>query len=192
LVVGVHAMLEFPLQYAYFLIPTGLMIGILIERKAKPIWVGNIWLVPVMLVGLALSLALTVKDYSRVEESYLLLRLEQGPMGENRPPLGRAPEVTVLTHLREWIVASRVKPQSKMTDQQLAQLELINRYYPSRSFAYNLATAYAMNNRPIDAYRWLSRLCNITDERGCALVKRSWERDAKEDSRLSAVGWPPI
>lgn len=191
LAVGMHAMLEFPLQYAYFLLPSGLMVGVLsVRMNFKPVWKGRLWVAPCMLVALAIALGLTVRDYSSVEKSYLLLRLEQGLLGQNRPPLGGPPEVTVLSHLREWIVVSRIKPRPHMTVEELVQLEVMGQRYPSRSFAYQLASAYALNDRPQEALVWLNRICKFTDAQDCALVERAWKKAAQQDYRFAVVHWP--
>src|SRR3990167_3471658 len=191
LVVGIHAMLEFPLQYAYFLLPIGLILGVLsVRMNFAPVWKGNRWIAPGILILLTVALGITVKDYSNVENSYLLLRLEQGVLGQNRPPLGGPPEVKVLTHLREWIVVPRIKPRPHMTAGELAQLEVMNRRYPSRSFAYQLASAYALNNRPQEALVWLNRICKFTDTQDCMLVEKAWKMAAQQDPRFASVLWP--
>lgn len=190
-VVGIHAQLEFPLQYAYFLLPAGLFMGILNTRLE----VGTVWTSPrSMLIGLwvatVLALGVTVRDYVEVEESYNLLRLEQGLLGQNRPPLGGPPDVQVLTQLRAWIVASREKSYAGMTPEELADMERMTRMYPSRSFAYRLATALALNGRPDKAREWLAKICKFTDEEECRLVHRSWAQDVRDDARLAVVRWP--
>ena len=189
-VVGIHALLEFPLQYAYFLLPAGLAMGILNTRLG----IGVVWSSPRgTLIGLWLvavvALGVTVRDYVEVQASYNLLRLEQGLLGQNRPPLGGPPDVTVLTHLREWIVASREKPRAAMSPQELADMQSMARQYPSRPFAYRLATALALNDRPDEARVWLEKICKFTDAEDCQLAQRSWAQDAGDDPRLAKVQW---
>ncbi len=188
---GLHALLEFPLQYAYFLLPAGLVMGILNTRLGpEPLWSSPSGsLVGLCLAG-ALALGLTTRDYSKVYTSYTLLRLEQGLLGQGRPPLGGPPDVWVLTNLREWIRVSRVKPKADMSQSELSDMETIAKHYPSLSAAYKLSVALALNGRPDEARAWLARICKFTDEKECRLAQKTWEKESPNDPRTAAIQWP--
>lgn len=190
-VVATHAMLEFPLQYAYFLLPTGFVIGILNSRLADRVW----WVAPrwvylcLALMGVAAT-AVTVRDYAQVEASYSLLRIEQGPIGEGRRPMGGPPDVWVLSHMREWIKQSRLKARAQMSPHDMEEFETITRHFPSLSFAYRQAVALALNGQPQEARLWLGKICKFTDERECQLARRTWERESPADARTASIKWP--
>ena len=102
-VIGIHAMLEFPLYYAYFLLPVGSggrrtqhAHGHRSDPGGSTRWtMAGMWLVAVLLW------ALIVRDYFRVETSFQALRHEQARIGDLPP--GKPPEVLLLTQLRERI-----------------------------------------------------------------------------------------
>ena len=188
--VGVHSLLEFPLQYAYFLLPVGLIMGVLNARLGKAFAWGSSreWFVGLCLVAV-LAVAVTARDYSKVYTSYTLLRLEQGILGQGRPPLGGPPDVWVLTNLREWIRISRVKPKAGMNLSELSDMETIAKHYPSLSAAYKLSVALALNGRPDEARTWLARICKFTDEKECRLAQKTWESESPNDLRTAAIQW---
>ena len=189
--VGVHAMLEFPLQYAYFLLPTGLVIGVLNTRLAVPvIWTSPRWSLAGLWLAAALTTGVTLRDYVQVDASYTLLRLEQSPIGLGRPPMGGPPDVWVLTHLRDWIKLARTKPRADMSPQDLVEMEAAVSAYPSLSSAYGLAKALALNGQPDKARAWLAKICKFTETRDCLLAQRSWEKEAVDDPRTLAIPWP--
>lgn len=188
---GVHAMLEFPHQYAYFLLPIGFVMGILNTRlSGQAVWVApRLSSLGLCLAGV-LALGITFRDYVQVESSYTLLRLEQGILGQGREPLGEAPDVWVLTHLSEWIRLSRYKIHPAMSRQEVQDLEALTRAYPSLSSAFRLAKALALNGRPDEARTWLGRICKFTSVQECALAQRTWQREAGDDPRTDQVRWP--
>lgn len=188
---GVHALLEFPLEYAYFLIPAGLVMGILnVRLSARVIGTTARWPLALLLLAGVVVLGITLRDYERVDESYGLLRLEQSLIGEGRAPLGGPPDVWVLTHLRDWIKLARVKPQANMSAQALQDMENAASAYPSLSSAYGLAKALALNGQPEKARDWLAKICKFTDARDCGVAQRSWEKEAFDDPRTLAIRWP--
>ncbi len=190
-VVGVHAMLEFPLQYANFLLPTGLVMGMLSSRLgATAVVTTPRWVFAALALAAAGVLAVTVRDYAEVDDSYTKLRLEQSFLGQGRPAFGGPPAVWALTHFREWIVVSRLKVHSSMGQDELGEMERLTTAYPSRPFVYRLARAFALNKQPQKAQWWLAKICKITDEKDCRMSQRSWAAESKEDARIAAVPWP--
>ena len=189
--VGIHAALEYPLKYAYFLLPTGLVMGMLnVRLGGSGILSVRRWFPASLLATAVLATVVTVRDYKRVEASYTLLRLEQGLLGMNKPPLGGPPDVWVLTHLREWIRLARFKPHQNMSEQELDDLDKITRFYPSMGSAYRLATSLALNGQTDAARQWLAKICGFTDKQECDLAKRTWEREAPGNPQTAKIAWP--
>lgn len=190
-VIGIHAFVEFPLQYAYFLIPVGLFMGTLnVNLGVRVIWTSPKWLLAGLWLTVAISLGVTLRDYARVDASYTTLRLEQGLLGQGRPPMGGPPDVWVLTHMREWIKIARYKAHENMTRQELDEMVVMTTSYPSLSSAYRLASALALNERPVEARAWLVKICLFTDDHGCSLAKRTWETESQNAPALEAIDWP--
>jgi O-antigen ligase len=185
--VGTHALVEFPLQYAYFLLPAGLVMGMLNIRLGTPV-IGKTsrWVLPGIWLAGVLFFGVIVRDYAQVDISYNLLRLEQSIVGQGRGPMGGPPDVWVLTQLREWIVVARYKPHSGMSPQELDEMAAITRLYPSLHLTYDLATALVLNGQPDEARFWLRKFCKIADEKQCRKGQLNWE----QDTRMAEVKWP--
>ena len=184
---GVHALVEFPLQYAYFLLPVGLVMGVLnIRLKMPVIKETSRWILPGIWLAGALSFGVIVLDYAQVATSYTMLRLEQSIIGQGRGPMGGPPDVWALNQLRAWIVVARYKPHTGMSQQELAEMTVMARLYPSLHLSYDLATALVLNGQPDEAQFWLKKVCKIADEKQCRMGQLNWE----QDTRMAAVQWP--
>lgn len=188
--VAIHALVEFPLQYAYFLLPAGLVMGIVNVRLRMPVVCKTpSWSFAALWLAGVLALGVTLRDYARVDASYSLLRLEQSPIGQGRAPFGGSPDVWVLTQLREWIKISRQKARAGMDKQELDEMETMAQFYPSLNAAYRLATAFALNNQPDEARKWLERLCKFNTEKECQLAQKDWAADSQHDLRIAGIQW---
>lgn len=190
-VVGLHAMLELPLHYAYFLIPVGMAIGMLdVRLGACELWHGprhslvGLWLIATLL------LCLVVRDYLRAEESYTALRFEQAHIGTHQPDAASQPDVLLLTQLRAMIQASRIEIKTGMTTAELENLKNVTSRYPSRESSYRMAKAYALNGRPQSARDWLAIGCRLITSEECLQLQRQWRRETPMQHGMTAVVLP--
>jgi O-antigen ligase len=188
-VVGIHAMLEFPLHYAYFLLPTGIVVGVL-NRRAPGLrgWTSPRWTLALGWFVAAVSVVGIVRDYFEVEASYQAALYEAARIGTL--PVGAPPEVLLLTQLRENINFMRYEVHEGMAPAELQALEAVATAYPGSGRAYKLAKALALNGRPAQASAWLRKVCKIGSPDDCALIQRVWRRDAMENALVAAVPWP--
>lgn len=190
-VVGIHAMVELPLHYAYFLIPTGLVMGILnVRLGASVLWTSSRWTLVGLWLAAALALSLIVRDYLRVEDSYNTLRLEQARVGLGKAPIGEPPDVVVLTQLREWVRLARFSVHAGMSREELDWMAALTESNPTGGAAYRLATAYALNGKPDQARDWLARICKISTPDECVHIRRVWEQESAAGPRIAVVKWP--
>jgi O-antigen ligase len=188
-VIGIHAMLELPLHYAYFLLPTGLVLGVLNQRLGKQtIWTSPRWTLAVLWLASALLLSGIVRDYFRVESSFQALRFELARIG-TLPP-GQPPDVLLLTQLREEINFLRYKAKSGMSSQELEWVQQVGSTYPGGGVLYKVATALALNGRPDESLQWLKKICKISSVEECELIKRVWSAESRNNPLIAAVPWP--
>jgi hypothetical protein len=189
LVLANHAMLEYPFSYAYLLLPAGLVVGMLDARLTSPVLqTGGRW-IGLCLSGLmAVLLSLVIRDYSRVEASYLALRFEFANLATAAPR--EPPEVVLLTHLRELIRYARYEPHPGMSDEELAWMVSVVNLYPSAGNIHKLAAAMAWNKRPDEARLWLQRMCGLVARDQCEAVRQGWARKAAGDPIIRGVPWP--
>jgi hypothetical protein len=185
----VHAMLEYPLHYGYFLLPFGLMVGALLA-SAKVERIIRVDRLPALgfLTLLVVCLLVTLRDYMEVEASFSDLRFEKARIHTDLP-VG-PPEVWVLNQMREMIVLGRTEPRAGMTDAEIAWMRDLTMLYPSALNAYALASSYALNGYPDDAQRWLKNLCRAFPQRICEGSRARWRIDSAKYPALAAVTWP--
>ena len=195
IVMGNHAMLELPLHYAYFLLPTGLIMGVLHTslgitlRKSPSIKISRSVLIGV-LSGLSLFFAVVVRDYFRVEESYRTLRFELANF--KYAVRGTEPDVLVLTQWRDFIRMARIEPFTPLTEQELVWFRNVAGTMPSAGGSYKLAGALAMQNQTAEAQLWLTRLCKMQPQQQCEAVRANWQARAKSLPELEKVDWTQV
>ncbi len=188
-VIGIHAMLELPLHYAYFLLPTGMVMGVLNSRVGgPPIWSTPRWTLIGLWFAAAILFSVLVRDYFRVESSFQTLRFELARIGTL--PTGRSPDVVLLTQLRDRIRLMRYEVKPGMSPEELAWLLQVVNAYPGSGVLYKAATALALNGRPEESRQWLKRICKISSVEECDLIRRAWAQDSRGNPLIAAVPWP--
>lgn len=159
LVLLMHALLEFPLSYAFFLVPFGICVGILesyspsrSQLSIRPREFG------ICLALMSGSILLYVGyEYLQIEEDHRRLRYEAA--GYARPVPGhKAPDVMLLTQQGAFLRFARTEAKPDMTSEELDAMRLVaSRYgYPPVLFRY--ALALGLNGRTQEAELELTRL----------------------------------
>jgi hypothetical protein len=189
LVLGTHAMLEYPLQYAYFLLPTGLMMGCLNTSLAlKPFKVNSKLPVAIVFALSTIALVITIRDYFRVEDSFYGLRFEQKKIASAYPRT--PPDVIALTQWRDYIVFARIEPHSGMAAEELSWARNLISTTPSAFVMYRFAAMLALNDLPNESTKWLKRLCLTSPKEQCDVIKLEWEKQAIQQPKIQAITWP--
>ncbi|MBS0408112.1 MAG: O-antigen ligase C-terminal domain-containing protein [Proteobacteria bacterium] len=192
-VVGIHAMLELPLHYAYFLLPTGLMMGALTGKlqifplkmacrmSGRWILLGT-WCLGVTLLGLI------VRDYFRVEAAYASLQLEKAQLVGSRP--ASTPTVLLLTDLREMQRLMKFEPNGESSPSELQWAKDVTAIWPSAGNFMKLAKMLGLNHQPNEAQRWLVIMCRIVPREQCASAPAKWEQVQRLHPTLTSIQWP--
>jgi hypothetical protein len=189
LVLGTHAMLEFPLQYAFFLLPFGLVAGAL-HTSLKFKWVCQCrrWIYIAISIASVVVLAITIRDYFRVETSFYGLRFESKRIVTDIP--STPPDVIALTQFRDYLIFARNVPRSGLDGDELRwMIDTVNTI-PSALTMYKLAENLALNGRPDEAKHWLARMCKTMPQPNCQALRVSWETEALANVGIAAVPWP--
>jgi hypothetical protein len=186
---GTHAMLEYPLQYAYFLLPAGMVAGSL-NRSSGQLMLGaeRKWLMGTLLAISLATLAVTVQDYFKAERSFYALRFELKNIPTDLPR--DPPDVIALTQWRDNIRFVRMEPQSGMTPAQLEWMRGVVSTMPSAYAMYRLASMLAMNDFLDEAQLWLRRSCQTAPADQCEAIKYQWGKVSGENAKYAAVPWP--
>lgn len=143
----IHGFFEFPLEYAFFLLPMGFLLGLSIAESGSLVKVS----VPKLLYSTLLSGGLILftcvwVEYRVIEEDSRSMRFETASIGNVQP--GHGPlKVILLTQLREFIRFARTPASSDMSLEELEQMRKVASRYPYPPSIFRFALALAMNGR---------------------------------------------
>lgn len=181
-----HAMVEYPLQYAYFLLPVGFLMGVLSALhpspadqlcKRLPQKVQRVVMVAAAVLTLALFGKLIV-EYPVWEQDWRFMRFQEARIGE--PEHVDLPHPILLTQLYEFMKFSRTEAKSGMSADQLEWMRQVSGRFGHASAMYRYALALALNQHPEEASQALRRLCQMHTEVRCAAAQYEWGHAAQD------------
>jgi hypothetical protein len=184
-------MLEFPLEYTYFLLPLGLMIGVLDAAQPTPgaLKVSRAAVVALVALG-AVAMAWIGVEYRMAERSLEQVRMERNRVGFARD--SRAPDLMMLTQLREFLRFLRVRYTAPATAEELEWMRRVVAHYPSDGNQLALAVAAATNGRPDIASDALTRMCRMVPPLRCDEALTTWRAMTGSSPALAAVSLPTV
>jgi O-antigen ligase len=174
--VGVHAMLEYPLDYAYFLIPVGLAMGAIdvFAPTAGPVLGVPRWATLALTLGLAGVFVATASEYLQAEENYRIQRMELAHIGTDRV-VTPAPHLPLLTQLDARLQVAHTDPAPGMRPDQVDWLRRVTLRYGFEPMLRRYAMALALNGNPVEAARQLQILRRVWGEKAYDAAKRQFE-----------------
>ncbi len=191
---AVHAQLELPHAYSYFLVPVGLLLGVFDGATRNPeegIEVPR----PVIAAAAAIMIALfgvLAYEYSAVEEDFRITRFENRHLGET-PGDYVPPAPKFLTQLGDMLAATRLRATRNMPEEELDTLLRASRRYTWAPLQFRAALALALNRRPKEAAENLQVIRDLFPKDIVKEGRDNWERLQRESyPELSAVPFPPI
>lgn len=190
-VLGLHSMLEYPLHYAYFLLPFGVFIGTvagqgLPDNKS----VGPSYSGAVAVIFCVVALFVTVSDYLKVERHFYGLRFELKKISTEIPR--SPPDVLALSQWRENIRVSRFDVERLIHENDILLLKNVTTAMPSAFLMSKLATALAVSGAKDEAFIWLNRVCQTSPPEHCALIRDEWAAMSTRIPEIRAVGFPSV
>ena len=181
-VVGVllHGLLEYPLEYAYFLLPTGLMMGA-IERLNSNVSCSIV--VPKRLTKIVFGVVfglvgLVAVEYSAAEAAYRNWRLHTTRVVSVE--LEELPNILFLTQLRDFLVVVRSDVHSGMSGDELMRMRAVAFRYMHPELLMQYAVANALNNKPDEAATILQVICKRYRRSLCEFQLKKWRRLARD------------
>jgi O-antigen ligase len=185
-VVGIHACVELPHDYAYFLVPVALWWGLAepsLTAARVHLWR---WLAAPAIAASVL-LAGIWRDYRAVEDDFRLMRFEHLRIGNLKAAVP-APDAPFLSSLTAYLAASRMPLADRMSPADLQALLDVTARYPYAFSMMRSAVALALNGRPEDARRMMDKLLHIHGEVGYWLAYRELaERHAAGRPAVAAL-----
>lgn len=179
-VVLVHAMLEFPLEYTYFLLPVGLMVGMVSTfRSSIGSYQAPRWVSGVLVATLTGLLVWVAADYWKIEESSREMRFQLARIG-GQQPVSAAPGVILLTQQREFWRFASTPAARDMSRTELDWMHRISGRYPYAPSLYRYAVAAGLNGRPDEAASALAHLCKVHPKGKCLEAIAAWSQISSE------------
>lgn len=188
----VHAMLEFPHEYAYFLLPVGLAVGAM--HAVAP--AGGSWRLPVAAVrvfgaGAAALLLAVSLEYLQAEQSYRVLRLESariGVSGITTPP----PDLRLLTQLGSFLRFAQTEAHEGMTADEVDWMRKVAQRFAFPPAMFRFALAAGLNGQAAQASLTLQRLCKIHPRPRCEEAREGWQAAQAKFPGLKGIELPPM
>lgn len=161
----VHAMLEYPLDYAFFLLPVGFLLG-LVQSYDKTIKIIEIprKFTGAVLVSASFLFIWIFVEYRIIEKDVELVRFESLNIGTLHAEHD-APDVILLTQLREQIRFIRTQPKVNMTQDELNWMRQVTYRFATSGNLYRYAQALALNNQLEEAKKHLLIIEKLHDKK---------------------------
>lgn len=186
----VHALLEYPLHYGFFLWLLCLLLGYLVGKSGQPVTLRRSVLTGVMWLVLVGTVAYPFwRGYVEVEKLYTLLR-QQGPTAvqavlPQAHPFSRTLYPGLLDRLN-WISRPSAD-MSSLTDEELTALVQATRRYPLPGLLWRAVLAYAYRGDAEQAAWYGQRLCSMFHPGLCEKAAEEWPELGK-----GRIDWPDL
>jgi len=175
----VHAMLEFPLEYGYFLWPFGMLAGVANAAKAAG---PTVVALPrkaafALVAALFLVLGVVARDYLRIEASFAVLRFQILHIGRNHDQT--PPKTVLLTDWPKVIALARATPHAGMSAAEIQEWQDTLAYEPSPLAIRKVIGALMLNGRSEEAKVWAARSCWLLNSKSCSSLIDEWKTPAQ-------------
>ncbi len=193
-VVVVHATLELPLHYTFFLLPLGLVMGALSNESR--IWLlgapsRSAWKAVIYLqAGVTVLLALIVYEYFKVEASTTELRFKLAKIHNPIPP--KPPDLILLTQFRAMLELGLSAPAQKVSDPALASARDVTAAYITYPNLDRLVRQLALNGHVPEARCWAYKGEYLLTEDGQKRLRATWSELAQTNPALGLGPWPAL
>jgi O-antigen ligase len=183
-----HAMVEFPLAYAYFLIPAGLLAGVA-EARMGPIGIPFSFprqLAAMAAASLAALLWFVAAEYLQIEEGVRQARFRDAGYA----PHVSVPQVVLLDGPREYLRLWATRNENGDPAADMAWLRTVSLRFPTPPALMRYATAAAVRGDTAQAERSLAILCRTALPTQCDGGRAYWNGLAQRHLALRQVVYP--
>jgi hypothetical protein len=166
----VHAMLEYPLHYAYFMFPVALLIGLLgfDDGQRRTIFgcsmsYPSIFNIPFVICAVIFLVAM-FNDYKIVQKEHSRLGIELLGVFERELESEKTHEIVLLTQRREYIDFGRAKAIEEMSNEKIEWMKKVSHRFASPYYLSKYAKACQLNGRYDEAARVLKVIKRLFGE----------------------------
>lgn len=182
-VVGIHALVEFPLEYAYFMLPVGLLAGIVDSKyRIKTIAVPRLIFSVALLVGVVL-MSRVFLEYRTQEENSRQMRFEARGIHVSRDER----PIVLLTQLAGFERFVRTDANENMSEVEIEAMGRVAHRYPFPPFLFQYARVLGINGRYEEAELEMLRLKILHGPQQYEDAAQGLKSLAREHPQLSNV-----
>lgn len=146
----IHGMLEFPLHYAYFLLPAGFLLGIIQAQYTNlPSLKVNGRVFAVIGLITIVGALVTTRDYFLYKEQSVLASKTEALTVDQQHTMQK--QIWLITQFKERVWWIGLDPKTEMTEQQLADLERMVANLASKYDLHKYAQVLAFNGKEQEA-----------------------------------------
>ena len=186
-IVFVHSLLEFPLEYFYFLIPIGLFVGSL--ESEPPAGKGHRFgrtTMGAMLIGFVIAAGWIFLEYVQVEEA----SRENRMLAAGYARSASLPQLVLLDEPVDYMRFWRTEARAGMSSEDMARMKRVVQRNPAPSSLLRYATALGLNGQSAQAAHTLIQLCNMHRAVRCDEGRNSWQRLVTVFPALQGIAYP--
>lgn len=191
--VWLHGLLEYPLNYAYFLFPVGLLMGV-IDGMSTRAW--HLSLPPKVLAiftaGLIVLGGYVAYEYAEVEATSRVMRFVAAGIGVDKVSDSPEPNVYLLDRPKEFHRYMIAQPRDGLSDAEILRMLHVSNMHPFASSLFRQALILGINGRIQEAQTTLKRLCWTHHSSRCTEAKVGWIATQQEFPKLSRVEFPDV
>jgi hypothetical protein len=186
-----HALVEYPLEYSYFLIPFGLFAGLLEglqsvvpgPRPPRAVHPAALSLVFAMTIWLGI-------EYMNIEAHSRTVRLSLLGVGTTKAAYAGMPKPQLLDALADELKFMMTPGRPNMTSTELADMKAISQRFPTPPAMLRYALAAGLNGQSEDAVVTLRRLCHMHLHDRCAEARTAWREAQAQHPELKGIPAP--
>lgn len=163
--IGIHAMLEYPHAYMYFLVPAMVAIGALeaLAQNARPLKVTRGWFA-LFLLTQSFVAGWSAIEYLRIEEDFRVARFESARVGQVPADYARS-TVYLLDHMSAMVDVIWLRPRGGMSADEMESVKHASIQYPWRALLSKYAVVLALNGQAEAAAQQLAVIRAFFGER---------------------------
>jgi hypothetical protein len=184
----VHSMVEYPFAYSYFLLASGLMIGIVEAEHVglKTACLKRWWIAGSLAIWFVIGGGI-VHEYLQIEKDFVVVRFENLRVGQT-PTEYMAPHIVLLSHMGAMLDALREKAKPDMSPEALESLRKASLRFSQGPLNLRYAIALGLNGFPVEATRQFAIIRGMYGPRYYqAAVNAMRELQAEKYPELSQV-----
>ncbi|MEY4564199.1 MAG: hypothetical protein RLZZ618_3476 [Pseudomonadota bacterium] len=190
--VWIHGLLEFPLEFAYFLLPVGFMMGAtdgMLKVRTVAVWK---WATLALASVVVIGTTWIVTEYVELEEAGRTLRMDLAGIGRE-DALKSVPEVQLLSQLQAFYAYAKTPAKKGMTPAELTHMRNMAFRFTMPGALIRYATAAGLNGQPQQAAAALALLCKTSLPKQCVEARAFWAELAdNQHPELKAVALPEV